>query len=131
MKLHHYLKLLIILFFIGCGQKKAIPVSPNIIPIPQFQLVKKGQFLLDSTVSLKFDHELKYSAAYLNLYLKSEFNFELKAGKSKKGLQFSINSNILNEEGYSLIIDEFTILIEAKTEKGAFMLCKVYFNCYP
>ncbi|MCI2229671.1 family 20 glycosylhydrolase [Polaribacter sp. MSW13] len=120
MKQHHYLKLLFILFLVSCNQEKTIPIKPNIIPIPLSQVINKGAFFLNKNVALLFDEELKNIAEYFNSYLKTEFDLELAVTQQKQKIQFSINSSIKNEEAYHLKIEENQILIEAKTQKGAF-----------
>ena len=120
MKQHNYLKLLFILFILGCNQEKSIPIEPNIIPAPFYQKINDGVFILNKDVSLEFDEELKTIADYFNSYLKSTYNFELQTTEKDNKITFVINQGIENEEGYHLKIEESSILIEAKTQKGAF-----------
>ena len=121
MKFYSSLKLLILfLFLIGCNSEKINPVIPNIIPVPTSQTINDGVFILDENVSLQFDEEFKSVVAYFDVYLQSEFNLNLSTSKSDRKIKFSINSDLKNEEGYSLKITENKIFIKARSEKGAF-----------
>ena len=121
MKFYSSLKLLILfLFLIGCNSEKINPVIPNIIPVPTSQTINDGVFILDENVSLQFDEEFKSVVAYFDVYLQSEFNLNLSTFESDRKIKFSINSDLKNEEGYSLKITENKIFIKARSEKGAF-----------
>ena len=118
MKIWHYFLLFFIVILSNCNHKIEKAIEPNIIPVPLSQTIYKGDFLLDKNVSIEYKNEFEEVVTYFNSYLKTVFNIETSSSSNRK-IKFSINSNIKNEEGYHLKIEENEILIEAKTQKGA------------
>jgi hexosaminidase len=120
MKIHVYLKFIILLFFIGCSEEKPNALEPNIIPKPIFQKIEDGFFLLDEKTSIVANIEFLKIADFLENSLKEFHDIKLSSKKDGKKIVFTVDETIKNEEGYELEINKNLIEISAKTSKGAF-----------
>lgn len=131
MKHYSYSLLLALFFLFGCSENEQIPLESNIIPMPLEQTIEKGMFLLDDTVSLNFDEELKSIATYFNEFLQNKTGITLNTDQGGKSISFSINSKIENEEGYTLKINTDQVIIQSKTAKGAFYAVQSMLQLFP
>ena len=120
MKFYRYLLILIIMFFFGCKNHSEKPVEPNIIPKPFSQTIQKGIFVLDENTYLETFEEFKDVAYFLKSFFSETYNLNLPSNKSNNQIKFINDISIKNDEGYNLKIEKNTILISAKTKKGAF-----------
>ena len=64
MKIHYYLKVLFLLFLIGCAKETPKSMEPNIIPKPLSQKVEQGVFILNEKSNLIIDDELSDVSNY-------------------------------------------------------------------
>lgn len=101
----------------------------NVIPIPTEVLKSDGFFLINKETSFVFDGDLQNSANYFNEYLKkglgyylpNEVEFNLSnLFEPTRSIVFSVNDSISNVEGYRITISESKLLVEAKSDDGAF-----------
>ena len=120
MKFYRHLLPLFIVFFFGCNKQIEKPIEPNIIPKPLSQTIEKGVFILDEEINLIVNDDLKKVANYFKSYIKEAYQIEFSKDNSSKKVVLKIDENIINEEAYHLNIEENSIVIEAKTQKGAF-----------
>ncbi|MDT7833045.1 family 20 glycosylhydrolase [Flavobacteriaceae bacterium S356] len=111
---------LFILFLLASCSEKPIPQQSNIIPAPLEQVMAKGHFILDGSVNLVSENKLSLVSNYFESYLKNTYKLMFSNTKEDKSIYFQINNSIENEEGYTLTVTPLKILIESKTEKGAF-----------
>ena len=119
MKRRTLLKLFIPFLLVSCSEKP-ISSQSNIIPAPLEQVMTEGHFILDGNVDLVSENKLSQVSNYFESYLKNEYGQTFSTAKEAKSIYFQINKSIENEEGYLLTIAPKKILIEAKTQKGAF-----------
>ncbi|MEZ4874449.1 MAG: beta-N-acetylhexosaminidase [Flavobacteriaceae bacterium] len=115
------LLLLSFLVFISCGVKEKEVVSKTLplLPAPQELTVYKGEHILHKTIPFYADEGFELASDFLSEYLqKSGFSLQKKEeGKA----QFIIKKDsLLPKEGYSLSINEDSILLKAKDASGAF-----------
>ncbi len=120
MKIHVYLKCIILFSFLGFTSENPTPMKPSIIPKPHFQKIEDGFFLLDENTSIVADKNFSKIADFLKNYLKEFHEIQLSAKNNSKNIIFSFDKSIENEEGYALEISKNLITISAKTSKGAF-----------
>ena len=120
MKIHIFLKFIILLFFFGCTSENVKPIDPGIIPKPVFQNITNGFFLLDKNTSVDSEKSFTKIADFLKNSLKEFHNLEVSSKNKTKKIVFNFDSTIKNEEGYHLEINKNEIKISAKSRKGAF-----------
>jgi len=120
MKIHIFLKFIILLFFFGCTSENVKPIDPGIIPKPVFQNITNGFFLLDKNTSVDSEKSFTKIADFLKNSLKEFHNLEVSSKNKTKKIVFNFDSTIKNEEGYHLEINKNEIKISAKSTKGAF-----------
>lgn len=110
-----------LLFFFSCNNSSSLaPIAPNIIPVPLKQEVYKGQFILNSKTTIKYEEAFKVSAQFLKAYIANSSAIKLKEGSGTTTIVFVKDDSLLNEEGYTLQVLPETITIKAATDKGAF-----------
>ena len=120
MKIHVYLKFIILLSFFGNAKENPIPMKPSIIPKPHFQKIEDGFFLLDEKTSIVTDKNFLKIADFLKNSLKEFHEIKLSTKNNSKKIIFLFDKTIENEEEYSLEINKKLIKISTKTSKGAF-----------
>lgn len=120
MKIHNYLKIIILLILFGCTKETPKPIEPNIIPKPNSVIVKEGSFILSNKTSLQPISEFQNVANFLDDYLHKKYRLNLYPSIPENRIIFLFDNTIKNEEGYKLSINKNKIQIEAKTPKGAF-----------
>lgn len=130
MKYGTLLKLLILFLLISCS-KKPVGMQSNIIPAPLEQVINKGVFRLDEKINFISDGKLSDVANYFESYFKNRYDLEFSANKANNKIYFKINESIKNEEGYLLSITPKEILIEAKSQKGAFYAVQTLLQLIP
>lgn len=108
-------------------------MRPHIIPIPNEFTMNEGVFVLDKNVSLRADEDLVAVAEFFNTYLKEKLGYSLKLHdtSSTKTINFTLDAQIENDEGYELHIDASSIAIKAKTKKGAFYAFQTLRQFFP
>ncbi|MFK7748693.1 MAG: beta-N-acetylhexosaminidase [Kordia sp.] len=118
-------KFVIFLCLIGCSKPQLPikpPVRPHVIPIPNDLGLQKGVFLFNDKVALHSDNELSTVATIFNEFIEEKLGYRLITDNTpdKNSISFIHDKTIENEEGYELVVDTSTIIIKAKTTKGAF-----------
>ncbi|MCK5824549.1 MAG: beta-N-acetylhexosaminidase [Ichthyobacteriaceae bacterium] len=93
--------------------------SISIIPIPNKLILKDGIFKINSETAITFDNELSASANILKKYLYKGMDLNL-GGKGSNSIEFTLNNNIKNYEGYKITINKQKLHIEASSNSGAF-----------
>jgi hexosaminidase len=119
----------------ACNQAKVIYEIKGIslIPLPQTVKNDTGTFILLSGNGVEFDEknaELSLIYNYLKNQLKDFYQFELISDKNA-GIKLSIDKNIENDEGYSLIINKKGIEIKGKTPRGLFYGIQSFLQILP
>jgi hexosaminidase len=107
-------KSLILIVFISvivsCAENHPEAISPQIIPIPQEQVLTKGVFILDNESGLQFDTAFKVSAAFLKAFIQQGSNLVLKENNT---IVFIKEERIKSDAGYVLNITPTQIEIKA------------------
>lgn len=112
-------------FLFNSCQKPFCAVSGNItdhiiIPQPLSHLVTSDEFTLDNNVGLIYDDTFKISGNYLKEYIQNGSNIKLKSNSARRNIKFILADTISNSEGYQLKVSSSEIIINAKTDQGAF-----------
>ncbi|MFD2565954.1 beta-N-acetylhexosaminidase [Pseudotenacibaculum haliotis] len=131
MKHPYYLILFIALFLFNCQQQPNKVDEIAIIPKPLEQSISSGNFVFESTISLKTEIQFASVANYLTDFLKSELDITTKNSDEKHQIVFSLNDEIDNDEGYELSVTPNQIHIQAKTKKGAFYAVQSLLQLFP
>lgn len=99
----------------------------NIIPKPKSIVVNDGVFKLNSDTKIFFDSNSKKVADYLAEALNPATGFELKPAiwnglieTNSIILSLKLKSNEYGKEGYTLVINQFNVMIEANELNGLF-----------
>lgn len=100
----------------------------SIIPAPQELTTKSGQFMLTDKTTIKISGSENEQANYLAKILESGFGKQpaiVKGNKTKQEqtITLQLNSslkNSLGEEGYKLVINPKSLIIEGSTDTGLF-----------
>ena len=104
----------------SCFDDKIEVVSPAIIPMPLSQQINEGRFQLDNNTSLTFDKDFSQVADFAKSYIENGSSIKINNEDSSNKIEFIKDSNIKNEEAYSLSINSNSITIKAVSPKGAF-----------
>ncbi|WP_442266159.1 beta-N-acetylhexosaminidase [Tenacibaculum sp. ZS6-P6] len=129
-----YLFLVILCFcFLTCTKQnsKNAPISPNIIPVPLEQEIKEGIFNLTKDTFVTGESEFKNVIKYLRSYLDDQLQLHSNSPSAENEINFVTDTNITDEEGYSLEINENSIIIGSKTSKGAFYAVQTLLQLIP
>ncbi|MBO3699917.1 beta-N-acetylhexosaminidase [Roseivirga sp. E12] len=95
--------------------------SVAIIPKPVLSVSSNGQFVLSDRASIIHDNLTKATANFLKKSLKEDLDITLSLSKRKKsGIHLSLNTDLVEEEGYLLKITDRGIDVSARTEAGLF-----------
>ncbi len=132
MRSNIFFKFVIFLCLIGCSKPQSA-IRPHIIPIPNEFTMQEGVFILDKNVSLQSDIKLAKASNFLNNYLEEKFGYQLimHSASHRNSISFQYDETIENDEGYELTVDTSTIIIKAKTEKGAFYAFQTFRQLLP
>lgn len=90
----------------------------NIIPLPNYYKVKPGGFTINKSFTLNYSKEFAISSQYFLSLIKNKLNIEPTLFSQTK-VNFVLNIE-LHQEGYIINIENNYLLIEAKTDQGAF-----------
>ncbi len=110
----------LLLTFTQCTKKIVKPVEPAIIPIPEYQEIKNGTFILSNATHVSGDSDMSIMLEYFNAYLETNLLIKPNSNKEKNSIDFLIDKEIKNDEEYYLSITKNNIQIKSKTAKGAF-----------
>ena len=113
---------IVISLITSCKTTKYVAENPQIIPAPTSEIIKKEVFLLSPKVAVTYADDFKEVAQYLSAYLADNFHtsYGQQTPKAKHKIEFLVDKNIENSEGYNLKITTKGITISAATAKGAF-----------
>ncbi|NNK81743.1 MAG: beta-N-acetylhexosaminidase, partial [Flavobacteriaceae bacterium] len=103
-----------------CKYENLVVFENTIIPKPLNVKSLKGNFVLNSKLSLEFDSSLKVSALYLKNYIESGSNIKFANKTLEKKIQFTKDISITKPEAYKLEIKPSKIEIKSATDQGAF-----------
>ena len=131
MRYLHYLILFLAFLLTQCNSKPEEVEEIAIIPKPQNLIKKQGDFLIENSVAITADESLFSVSSYLVKYLSEEIGISLNPKSSNNQIILSVNSNIENDEGYTLSVNSDEIKIEAKNEKGAFYAVQSLMQLFP
>lgn len=106
-----------ITFLYNCDSPNPDKTKPQIIPMPAQMESTKGEFVLDQSVGMSFDSNLKVSATFLKEFIEKGSAIQLRQNNK---ISFIQDDTISNDEGYQLTITPKQIEIRAKTDQGAF-----------
>lgn len=112
--------LVFISFLLSCNSSENNSISPKIIPTPTHQIIKKGHFTLNNSVSLTYDSDFKVAAEFLKSFIENGSDIKLKTEKTARVISFTKDPTITNDEGYTLDISNTNISIKSNHAKGAF-----------
>jgi hexosaminidase len=108
---------LLVFVISSCSQKLKDGITPQIIPTPLNQDIKEGQFVLNNATGIKYPEALKVSAELLKSFIENGSDFQL---KTSNDIEFILDSELNNKEGYVLDVQPKKIKIRASTDQGAF-----------
>ncbi len=108
---------LLVFVISSCSQKLKGGITPQIIPTPLNQGIKEGQFVLNNATGIKYPEALKVSAELLKSFIENGSDFQL---KTSNDIEFILDSELNNKEGYVLDVQPKKIKIRASTDQGAF-----------
>ena len=132
MKSYLFLGILCFCLF-NCKQEnsKKTPIPPNIIPIPLKQELKEGTFNLTKDTYVNGETQFNSVIRYLRSYLDDQLQLHSNTPTAQNEIKFVTDTNITDEEGYSLDINENSIIIGSKTSKGAFYAVQTLLQLIP
>ncbi|MFY7672426.1 beta-N-acetylhexosaminidase [Tenacibaculum sp. MEBiC06402] len=116
--LKYFLPLLLI--FVQCKKEQKLALEPAVMPIPAYQEIKNGSFILSNETYISGDDSLLKVIDYFKSYLESNLHIKPNTSSEKNSIIFIIDNAIKNNEEYHLSITEKDIQIKSKTPKGAF-----------
>lgn len=118
---------LIGLLTISCADQNKNTENPEkayqIIPKPVSLVSSKGSFLVNGNTYISNPKKLRTEAEYLSKMLGSAIGDQLPMESSKTGeggILLKLDGNIVNEEGYELVVEYNSITISGKSAKGVF-----------
>jgi len=107
------------LFYLGCSND----LNSEIIPVPDKQIFLDGFFIIDSSTSINYPDQFKNSINFFRTFLnqgKNKFLFLKDSNTTSNFMQFLLDENLSNDEGYKIEIRQNGITIRSKDNKGAF-----------
>ncbi|MEO1032420.1 MAG: family 20 glycosylhydrolase [Bacteroidota bacterium] len=120
---------LLALLWIGCGEKPLEVTEPQIIPAPDRVSISDEYFELNNLTPIKYPEELKAAGEFLYKVLNKMASLEIYGDTGN--IQFILDSEIENEEGYALDISKDQIEIRASSAKGAFYAVQTFRQLLP
>lgn len=106
-----------ITFLYNCNPNDPTASRLKILPMPADIEITNGVFVLDNSIGISFDDQLKISATFLKDFVENGSDIKLKQNNK---IRFITDETIANDEGYQLTITPEHIEIRAKTDHGAF-----------
>ncbi len=110
----------LLLTFIQCKKEQKIVIAPAVIPVPSYQEIKKGSFVLSNETNISGNDSLLKVIDYFKSYIKTNLHIKPNTNSENNSINFIIDKTIKNNEEYHLTITEKDIQIKSKTAKGAF-----------
>jgi len=107
------------LFYLGYSND----LNSKIIPVPDKQIFLDGFFIIDSSTSINYPDQFKNSINFFRTFLnqgKNKFLFLKDSNITSNFMQFLLDKNLSNDEGYKIEIRQNGITITSKDNKGAF-----------
>jgi hexosaminidase len=90
----------------------------NIIPLPNKYSFADGQFRIDQDTTINYSGEFKISSNTFIKFIKDQTNLRLNKCSNSK-INITLNTD-LPQEGYIIEITKDSLLIEARSDQGAF-----------
>ncbi|AUC14744.1 beta-N-acetylhexosaminidase [Tenacibaculum sp. SZ-18] len=118
--LNYILPVLFLLTFFQCKKEQRRTLDPAVIPIPAYQEIKNGFFILSNETFISGDDNLLKVINYFKSYLETNLHIKPNTSSENNSINFIIDKAIKNNEEYHLSITEKDIQIKSKTAKGAF-----------
>lgn len=121
-KIKHFYFLLSLLPLFANAQYEVSKLP--LIPRPLEVTEGKGQFVIDNKVGLQLksdNAELKIATNYLVDFLKNDYHVQLTENVKNRSINFELDKNILNEEGYTVDVKKTSVTIKSRTPAGAFL----------
>ena len=124
-----FLLLLIALGLFSCkgkyDQYKSIKNDPEdyaIVPKPAHLKMQEGRFLIDAGTRIVAADTLGKEAGFLAKYIREEGGMDTKVitDEAEHAIKLQLVDSITNPEGYTLDIDNDSVLLEASTPQGIF-----------
>ena len=116
--------LLFALLCLGCNEKSIEVLKPQIIPIPDEVLYIEKYFELSNLTVIKYPKELEFAGSFLYKILDREGSKEVHGASNE--IRFILDSEIKNNEGYSIEISKDQIEIRARSAEGAFYAVQTF-----
>lgn len=105
----------------------------SIIPKPISIEQNSGSYLLTDKTVIYYDSSLEKYAEYLAdaLSKPTGWDFKLKEGKGKKGIQLTLSSEINKAEGYKLIVTSQNVSLSGADPAGVFYAIQSLLQLFP
>ena len=118
---------------LGSFPASAMAADINIIPVPVKTQCLKGEFVLPSKVVVSYQtSEGKNIAQYLAGKLKASTGFSVGVSNKKGNIAIQISPSLqMAEEGYRLKVSSKSVIIQARTGKGAFYGMQSFMQLLP
>ncbi|RZW56580.1 MAG: beta-N-acetylhexosaminidase [Flavobacteriaceae bacterium] len=100
-----------------CQKTNDVRLNSYVIPLPQSQILNDGQFILDGSTTINFPDEFNISGNFLKNFIAKG---SVLKNEDNANIEFILDPNIKNSEGYSLEITANKIKIKATSDQGAF-----------
>ena len=101
----------------SCQENEIRYLNKHITPKPSSQIINEGEFVLNSSIGVYYPKELKISAEFLKSFIEDGSQIKL---QNSNEIEFLLDAEIKNSEGYNLEILSNKIKIRARTDQGAF-----------
>lgn len=124
-----YILIFLLPFIFSCTRQIESPEPISVIPEPEFVELHEGNFLISAKTDILIDRKTGKMGKYLSELLSpaTGYKFTIRKYSDKKARRSSSITLLidtllidLGDEGYSLIVSENRVLIEAGTEAGIF-----------
>lgn len=107
--------------------RPTVPADYSVIPLPQEIVLKEGKpFVIHESVKIIYpegNQSLENNAGFLAGFIKEATGLSLRitdVSDAEKGIYLELNDNIVEPEGYRILIDRENIHIQGKTGAGVF-----------
>ena len=103
----------------------------DIIPKPISVEITEGSFVLDKNTSFTVDSSMRNSAMFLQAFLAKGFGLDFGETKTGNTIKFVLDSSIIDNEAYEILIKQHSIEIRANGDKGAFFAVQSFKQLLP
>src|SRR5262245_24015184 len=117
-----YLRSILMVLVFSVCQLLSAQNTVSIIPVPAKLVMAEGNFLINSSTSIKYNASnkaLATTANYFSTIIQKRSGITLPINKvSASSIEFSIDKNISTKEAYQLVVKPTLITIKAGSETG-------------